>query len=41
MTRAVTSSELWHRRLDKLQALFRTLRIELGRSAFGSSDRAG
>jgi hypothetical protein len=39
MTKIITCSELRYRTLDELQALFRTLQIELGRTAPGSPER--
>jgi hypothetical protein len=39
MTKIITCSELRYRTLEELQALFRTLQIELGRSAPGSPER--
>ena len=40
MTKIITCSELRYRTLDELEALFRTLQIELGRTAPGSPGRA-
>jgi hypothetical protein len=40
MTKIITCSELRHRTLAELEALFRTLQIELGRMAPGSRERA-
>ena len=39
MTKIITCSELRYRTLDELEALFRTLQIELGRTAPGSAER--
>ena len=39
MTKIITCSELQYRTLAELEALFRTLRIELGRTAPGSQER--
>jgi hypothetical protein len=39
MTKIITCSELRHRTLDELEALFRTLQIEFGRTAPGSPER--
>ena len=36
MTKIITCSELRYRTLDELEALFRTLQIEFGRTAPGS-----
>ena len=40
MTRIITCSELRYRTLSELEALFRTLQIELGSTALGSRERA-
>ena len=40
MTKIITCSELWRLTLEELGALFRTLQIELGRTAPGSRERA-
>ena len=40
MTKIITCSELRYRTLAELEALFRTLQIELGRTAPGSPERA-
>jgi hypothetical protein len=40
MTKIITCSELRHLTLAELQALLRTLQIELGRTAPGSTERA-
>ena len=40
MTKIITGSELRYRTLAELEALFRTLQIELGRTAPGSRERA-
>ena len=40
MTKIITSSELRYHTLAELEALFRTLQIELGRTAPGSRERA-
>ena len=40
MTKIITCGELRFHSLDELQALFRTLQIELGRTASGSPERA-
>ena len=40
MTKIITCSELRYRTLAELEALFRTLQIELGRTAPGSRQRA-
>jgi hypothetical protein len=40
MTKIITCSELRYVPLAELEALFRTLQIELGRTAPGSSQRA-
>ena len=40
MTKIITCSELRYRTLDELEALFRTLQIELGRTAPASPERA-
>jgi hypothetical protein len=39
MTKIITCSELRHYTLDELEALFRTLQIEFGRTAPGSPER--
>ena len=39
MTKIITCSELRHRTLDELEALFRAFQIESGRSAPGSPER--
>jgi hypothetical protein len=39
MTKIIACSELRYRTLDELEALFRTLRIEFGRTAPGSPER--
>jgi hypothetical protein len=39
MTKIITCGELRYRTLAKLEALFRTLQIELGRTKPGSSER--
>src|SRR5689334_19906861 len=39
MTKIITCSELRYRTLAELEALFRTLQIELGRTAPGSRER--
>jgi hypothetical protein len=39
MTKIITCSELRYRTLDELEALFRTLQIEFGRTAPGSPER--
>jgi hypothetical protein len=39
MTKFITCSELRYRTLDELEALFRTLQIEFGRTAPGSPER--
>ena len=39
MTKIITCGELRYRTLDELQALFRTLQIELRRTAPGSLER--
>jgi hypothetical protein len=39
MTKIITCSELRYRTLAELEALFRTLQIELGRTAPGSPER--
>jgi hypothetical protein len=39
MTKIITCSELLYITLDELEALFRTLQIELGRTAPGSRER--
>jgi hypothetical protein len=39
MTKIITCSELRHHTLDELEALFRTLQLEFGRTALGSSER--
>ncbi len=39
MTKIITCGELRYRRLEELEALFRTLEIELGRAAPGSPER--
>ena len=39
MTKIITCGELRHRTLAELEALFRTLQIELGRIAPGSPER--
>ena len=39
MTKIITCSELRYRTLEELEALFRTLQIELGRTAPGSPER--
>jgi len=39
MTKIITCSELRHLTLAELEALFRTLQIELGRTAPGSRER--
>jgi hypothetical protein len=39
MTKIITCSELRYRTLTELEALFRTLQIELGRTAPGSFAR--
>jgi hypothetical protein len=38
MTKIITCSELRYRTLAELEALFRTLQIELGRTASGSRE---
>jgi hypothetical protein len=40
MTKIITCSELRYRTLAELEALFRTLQIELGRTASGSPERS-
>jgi hypothetical protein len=40
MTKIITRSELQYRTLAELEALFRTLQIELGRVAPGSREHA-
>jgi hypothetical protein len=40
MTKIITCSELRYRTLDELEALFRTLQIEFGRTAPGSPERS-
>ena len=40
MTKIITCSELRYRTLTELEALFRTLQIELGRTVPGSRERA-
>jgi hypothetical protein len=40
MTKIITCSELRHLTLADLEALFRTLQIEFGRTAPGSRERA-
>ena len=40
MTKIITCSELRYRTLDELDALFRQLQIEFGRTAPGSPERA-
>jgi hypothetical protein len=40
MTKIITCSELRNLTLAELEALFRTLQIELGRTAPGSRERA-
>ena len=40
MTKIITCGELRHRTLAELEALFRTLQIELGRTAPGLRERA-
>jgi hypothetical protein len=40
MTKIITCSELRYRTLSELEALFRTLQIELGSTALGSRERA-
>ena len=40
MTKIITCSELQYRTLAELEALFRTLQIELGRTALASRERA-
>jgi hypothetical protein len=40
MTKIITCSELRHLSLAKLEALFRTLQIELARTTPGSRERA-
>jgi hypothetical protein len=40
MTKIITCSELRYRTLSELEALFRTLQIELGRIAPGSREHA-
>ena len=40
MTKIIACSELRYRTLAELEALFRTLQIELGRTAPGSRERA-
>jgi hypothetical protein len=40
MRKIITCSELRRLTLDELEALFRTLRIELGRTAPGSRERS-
>ena len=40
MTKIITCSELRYRTLAELEALFRTLQIELGRTAPGSRERS-
>ena len=39
MTKIITCSELRYLTLTELEALFRTLQIELGRTASGSRER--
>jgi hypothetical protein len=39
MTKIITCSELRYHTLTELEALFRTLQIELGRTAPGSRER--
>ena len=39
MTKIITCGELRYRTLEELEALFRTLQIELGRAAPGSPER--
>jgi hypothetical protein len=39
MTKIITCNELRYRTLDELEALFRTLQIEFGRTAPGSPER--
>jgi hypothetical protein len=39
MTKIIVCSELRYRTLEELEALFRTLQIELGRTAPGSPER--
>jgi hypothetical protein len=40
MTKIIACSELRYLTLDELEALFRTLQIELGRTAPGSRERS-
>jgi len=40
MTKIIARSELRYLTLDELEALFRTLQIELGRTAPGSRERS-
>ena len=40
MTKIITYSELRHRTLAELEALFQTLQIEFGRTGPGSRERA-
>jgi hypothetical protein len=40
MTKIITCSELRYRTVAELEALFRTLKIELGRTMPGSRERA-
>jgi hypothetical protein len=40
MTKIITCSELRYRTLAELEALFRTLQIEIGRTAPASGERA-
>jgi hypothetical protein len=40
MTKIIACSELRYLTLDELEALFRTLQIELGRAAPGSRERS-
>ena len=39
MTKIITCSELRYHTLEELQALYRSLQIELGRAAPGSTER--
>ena len=39
MTKIITCSELRYHTLEELQALYRSLQIELGRTAPGSTER--
>jgi len=40
MTKIIACSELRYLTLDELEALFRTLQVELGRTAPGSRERS-